>query len=374
MESYSEAILGNASVDNYNFTPHSLCFEPDGATKVATLIQKNITPVICVLGVIGNILATVVFLSKSQRKISCSLYLAGRSLSDTGFLITLFIVCLTDLGINIFNINGICQVVIFLTYICGFLSVWFVVMVTVENYIRICHPFRVNQHCTARTAKAVIIGFVVIALILYNFPLWTTGIDVGTDGSKVCARHTVYDKINQIVTYSDTVITLIVPMLMIIVLMVPIIYSILQLLHRQARLKGKRQNGHDRRPSSPQSRVTRLLFSVSFVFIALTLPSHVIRIQMAMKYLYFTSSTVFCFTVAEVVFQKIFLILYYLSFSVNIIVYLVFGDKFRHNFIEIFFTRRCSAKHSHGDLMTNHVSEVKKTTCPFSHTETCTEV
>ncbi|XP_033759480.1 kappa-type opioid receptor-like [Pecten maximus] len=268
-------------------------------------------------GLIGNTLATIVFLSKSQRKTSCSLYLAARSLSDTGFLITLFIVCLTDLGVNIFNVDGICQVVIFLTYICGFLSVWFVVMVTVENYIRICHPFRVNQHCTVRTAKTVIGGFVFVALLLYNFPLWTTGIHVGPDGSRICARHSVYDKINQIVTYSDTVITLIVPMLMIIFLMVAIIYSILELLHRQARLKGKRQKCNERRHSSPQSKVTKLLFSVSFVFITLTLPSHVIRIQMTVKYLYFSSASVICPTMAELAIQKVFLILYYFSFSVT---------------------------------------------------------
>ncbi|XP_021372120.1 somatostatin receptor type 2-like [Mizuhopecten yessoensis] len=375
MSGYSETSQGNISVSSHNLTSPSICAEVDDATKVAARIQRNITPIICILGIIGNTLATIVFLSKSQRKTSCSLYLAARSISDTGFLTTLFIVCLTDLGINIFNVDGICQVVIFLTYICGFLSVWFVVMVTVENYIRICHPFKVNQHCTVKTAKIVIAGFVFVSLLLYNFPLWTTGIHVGPDGSKMCARHSVYDKINQIVTYSDTVITLIVPILMIICLMIAITCSILEFLHRQTRLKGKRQNSNDRRHSSPQSKVTRLLFSVSFVFITLTLPSHVIRIQMTLKYLYFSSASIICPTMAELAIQKVFLILYYLSFSVNILVYLSFGQKFRKNFIEIFLSNCCCRfKYGHQELVTIPNSDMKKTKCTFVQTDRCTEV
>lgn len=372
MEEYSVVDGVNITMEHENFTYLSMCPEVSEATKLAARIQKNITPVICALGLIGNTLATTVFLSKSQRKTSCSLYLAARSMSDTGFLTTLLIVCLTDFGIDIFNVEGICQIVIFLTYICGFLSVWFVVMVTIENYIRICHPFKVNQHCTVRIARIVIVCFVFAAFLLYNFPLWTTGIRVDAEGGRTCSQYTRFDQIFQIVTYSDTVITLLVPMFMIVCLMIAITCSILEYLHRQARLKGKRLNGHDRRQSSPQTKVTRLLFSVSFIFIALTLPSHVIRIQMTVKYLYFSSSSS-CPTMVELAIQKMFLILYYFSFSINIFVYLIFGEKFRNNFVEIYSSTCCrKGKYGNHELVSTAEHVVKK--CAVVQTDQCTNV
>lgn len=304
------------------------CYEDvDETTKIVSRIQKGMTPIICALGLLGNIVATTVFLNASQRKTSCSLYLAARSISDSGFLLALLIVCMSDLGLNAFNIQGICQVVIFLTYICGFLSVWLVVMVTVENYVRICRPFSVNTYCNTKIAKIVIVSLIITALVVYNFPLWTTGIVVNiSNGEKQCSRLKIFDTINQIVTYADTVLTLVVPTLVIVTLMVAITYSILELIHRQARLKRPRLNNNEQRRSSPQSKVTKLLFAVSFVFVFLTIPSHVIRLQMLIKYLYKDTQ---CSTMAELSAQKIFQLLYYLSFSVNIIIYVIFGDTFR---------------------------------------------
>lgn len=64
--------------------------------------------------------------------------------------------------------------IIFITYICGFLSVWLVVMVTVENYIRIRHPYSVHLLCTPGKARVVLLVLGLTSIFCYNFPLWTT--------------------------------------------------------------------------------------------------------------------------------------------------------------------------------------------------------
>ena len=45
------------------------------------------------------------------------------------------------------------QLVVFSSYVFGFLSVWLVVFITLENYIRICHPFSVARFCTVQKVR-----------------------------------------------------------------------------------------------------------------------------------------------------------------------------------------------------------------------------
>ncbi|KAK3095105.1 hypothetical protein FSP39_010378 [Pinctada imbricata] len=299
---------------------------------ILSRLQKYTNPVFCILGLLGNVIAATVFLSNSQRKTSCSLYLAARSVSDSGFLIALFVVWLSDIGIPAFNYDVICQLIIFLTYFCGFLSVWFVVALTTENFVRICHPFSVNKYCTTKIAKIVIFAFVVIALALYNFPLWTNKV-VNNNGTMVCSRIPKYDVVQQALNYTDTLLTLVIPISIIICLMVTITVNVIQTYHRQRRLKGNRR---DNKSKNPQGQVTKMLFSVSLIFIVLNLPSHAIRVYSTVSQLVFGMTEV---SVLERSMHFAFYTLYYMNFAVNILLYLVFGPKFREEFMRIFLRR-----------------------------------
>lgn len=297
-------------------------------------IQKYSKPVICFFGFIGNFLSAAIFLGKSQRKTSCSLYLGIRSLSDTGFLISLFLIWLGDMKVNIFKAPGLCQCNIFLSYVCAFLSVWLIVIVTFENYVRICMPFQVTKYCTTRKAKIMIVLFTLISFILYNFTLWTfsTSVVNKRSGMVECMPYNQFVVILQYLYYVDTVVTLVLPTLITIFLMMPITFSLLELLQKQARLTGKQQSKGDRRSSNPQSKVTKLLFSVSLSFILLSLPSHVLRTHLAI------SSFIAQRQFAPVLYslKYIFETIYYLSFAVNFVIYYTFGDKFRNGFKEKF--------------------------------------
>ncbi|CAG2215628.1 mu-type opioid receptor-like [Mytilus edulis] len=311
-----------------------------GTVNLERDIQKYSKPVICLSGFIGNFLSAAIFLSKSQRKTSCSLYLGVRSLSDTGFLISLFFIWLGDMQVNAFKAPGLCQSIIFLSYVCAFLSVWFIVIVTFENYIRICMPFQVNTYCTTRKAKIIIVLFTLISFIIYNFTLWTFTVKIAPSGMSLCLPIQEFNYILQYLYYIDTVVTLVLPTLITIVLMIPITYNLLELLRRQqARLTGKSQQ-KDRRQSTPQSKVTKLLFSVSLAFILLSLPSHVVRTHLAI------SSFVALEEIDPLVvsLKYIFETIYYLSFAVNIVIYLTFGDRFRSDFKNKFCSRFSSKK------------------------------
>ncbi|CAG5118569.1 unnamed protein product, partial [Candidula unifasciata] len=100
-------------------------------------LERITSPLVCLVGTVLNLMTVGTFLSRPLKRISCCLYLAARSLAVFGFLVSVLI-ALTPL----MNTEGICELTVFLSYICPFMSVWMVVIISVENFIRISHPAR----------------------------------------------------------------------------------------------------------------------------------------------------------------------------------------------------------------------------------------
>ena len=63
---------------------------------------------------------------------------------------------------------GYCSVMVFLAYVCSFLSAWFVVLMMAERYIAVCHPFRASALCNKRKSLMVIAGLSVFSVLLYS--------------------------------------------------------------------------------------------------------------------------------------------------------------------------------------------------------------
>ncbi|GFS21167.1 thyrotropin-releasing hormone receptor-like [Elysia marginata] len=92
-----------------------------------------------------------------------------------------------------------------------------------------------------------------------------------------------------------------------------------------------------------------MLFAVSFFFIILNGPSHIIRMKMAVLDL-LGRNQMYTPSVEEKL-QVIFQIMYYSSFAVNLVIYLIFGDNFRKQFRETYlspFLRLCGKTRQSG--------------------------
>ncbi|XP_076453474.1 uncharacterized protein LOC143288733 [Babylonia areolata] len=365
---------------------------PDVAIKVLARFRLIALPTIAVLGIVSNTLSFCIFVSKTLRRTSCSIYLAARSVSDTGFLLALFLTWLGDaMAVPLVHTVVVCQLVVFASYVFGFLSVWLVVGITLENYIRICHPFSVSRFCTVQKARRVLLGVVVVSVAVYQFPLWMTHV-VSIHGQQRCGNKHHFINIFQILVYMDMIITLALPSIVIIFFMIAICISLVKSLKRQSRLKvyqrsstfmtdtvtplvtlwsktastvdtdqastphdastpngrpspqgqgqhssalNRKKNASGRRSSSPQAKVTRLLFAVSFTFLLLSLPSHIVRLRMVMLMMVEQNSLN---PNLDQMLQVVFQILYYLSFAVNLVVYLCCGESFRNVFIDTYIS------------------------------------
>jgi len=107
--------------------------------RTGRLVYVYLTPIVLIIGILGNSLSLNVFLSKNMRGMSASAYLAALSASDLSTLIFYVTVEWLRRGIvyiypetqmAFLEYNGFCQILMYLSYVSRFLSSWLVVAFT----------------------------------------------------------------------------------------------------------------------------------------------------------------------------------------------------------------------------------------------------
>ncbi|XP_071452873.1 trissin receptor [Hetaerina americana] len=133
-------------------------------------------PFIILVGLVGNLLSCVVFLNTHLRLRSSSYYLAALATADLGFLATLFLVWLNNnAGVVVFNRDGWCQGLVYVSSVCSFLSVWLIVAFTVERFIAVQYPLHRPHMCTVARAKGIVLALTVFALISHSYSFVMAG-------------------------------------------------------------------------------------------------------------------------------------------------------------------------------------------------------
>lgn len=162
-ENYYTYDYGNFT--NVNYTEAFYSEDSDGldfAYKIGDLLTHYYTPALVFVGSVGNILSVIVFFKTKLRKLSSSYYLAALGISDTCFLVGAFVSWLNYININIYNKNYYCQFFTYISGLCSFLSVWFVVAFTVERFIAVLYPLKRQTMCTVKRACTVLIGLFIL--------------------------------------------------------------------------------------------------------------------------------------------------------------------------------------------------------------------
>lgn len=178
-------------------------------------------------------LSCVVFLNTHLKMRSSSYYLAALSVADFGFLATLLLVWLnSSVGVQVFNKEGWCQALVYVSSVCSFLSVWLIVAFTVERFIAIQYPLHRPRMCTVARAKAIVGGLAVVALVSHLYSFVTAGIVKQHDGSEICDMLEECREIMRIINIIDSLVTLIIPLILIVVMNAMIARNLLKFRKR----------------------------------------------------------------------------------------------------------------------------------------------
>lgn len=255
-----------------------------------------VLPAIVLPGLILNLISCLVFTSRELKNFSSSVYIFALLVSDTGVLIGLLFVWLEAIGYQVNNLNGVCHGFVFFTYVFSFLSVWYVVCITVENYITICHPTRFVVMCTKRRAIIVVTCILFLSLALYTVTPIASEVSPPPNEQEVgmCSVRTEFLPVMHIMAYLDSVITLLIPLVVVTGMLITIVLSIIHKSRRKKRLSSlqvlqaaemqpingsKRTVAHD----SAQVRVAKMLFALSVSYVIMNAPSHVTRLYLIIR-------------------------------------------------------------------------------------------
>lgn len=345
-------------------------------------INIYVIPFIVLIGIVTNLLSFCVFVMTHLRLLSSSVYLATLALSDSGFLFALFLTWFSWIKIHLVHRPFWCQLIIYLTYACSFVSVYSVVGFTCERFVAVLYPLHRKRLCTRKHALIVVVGITIVGLIMYSYSIWTTTI-VNDTGGKICRPRDKFIPFINVMMNTDTVLTLFIPSIVIIALNVRIGYTVYKViilrntLHESVRTtratsgQSESSSGHNNphkniRPQKPtkdetastsqlqrnlsnnsskmtsssQIRTTRMLLLVSTVFVLLNLPSHAFRIHAFVIQL---QQKQYSTSLQTRHWQEVCTLIYYCNFATNFFLYSISARSFREALMRLVkrFNNKC---------------------------------
>ncbi|KAK3786856.1 hypothetical protein RRG08_030903 [Elysia crispata] len=323
----------------------------DHMVSLSLTFYSYVTPVVLAVGLVGNLLSLIVFLSRNMRKLSASTYLAALSVSDICALVFFVLTDWLRRGLphypgspqsSFLEDEGPCQILTYLGYVSRFISAWIIVTFTMERYIGVCHPLRRKDICGSKSAQKVIVSLLVIGFIILAYKPMLTSRQEHKLMNRTVARCTPdpsHAFLSYVLDSSFALSITLVPFLIISILNSLII----------RRLQRRKVRNLARCIVTEESIIrmefTVILLVVSFVFIALNLPYFVLWSKRFLQVFYGQAASnvkleSFEQSQAELLFTRV---IFYLNYCVNFFLYSVTGAYFRKELKMLFWYRRHSS-------------------------------
>lgn len=216
----------NVNVDDSNFN-HLL--DRSQCTLCIVLewyIEKLHTyyvPGLIAVGLIGNSISFLVFVTTHLKVHSSSYYLAALAAVEFLFVLTLLFVLLDFNNVlTLYSQNVFCQLFVYTSSVCSTLSSWLIVAFTVERFIAVQYPLQRPHICTVSRARRIVGLLVTVAMLSQSYVFWTASVIAVGEGVEICEMRDEYRDLMKVINFFDTALTLVGPTLLIVVMNVMI--------------------------------------------------------------------------------------------------------------------------------------------------------
>lgn len=286
-----------------------------------------IHPGLCIAGVLENITSVVVFCSKSLRRVSSNVYLAALSAASCLFCFGNFLVWLETLNVGFIHQDIVCQAIIYTTYICSFLTVWFVVCITFENFLITVNIRCAVDVCTVTKARAMVVILTVFAFGLYSFSLWTTHVTT-IGGKEHCTHETELEHVIHIFTFIDIIFTSILPCMTMVVFLAAInVKIIMKRISREptdTHQAPRRARRNSKRTYQMLTRITKVLLAIGLTFTVFSFPTSINKMRIL-----FSDQRRLRNPYVEWAINQLCLLVYYCSFCAYFFIYIKFSANYK---------------------------------------------
>lgn len=199
-----------------NYSENETVLQDCGVEYYVDLLYQYYVPAMIFIGLIGNILSCLVFLTTYLNMRSSSYYLAALAVADIVYLLLLTLESFGDTILpDLFNEDGWCQAITYTGSVASTLSTWLIVAFTVERFIAIQYPLKRPLICTVSRAKMIVFVLSAVAIISHCYVFWTAGINAEENGCDILPEQLAAMKI---ITTIDSIISLFIPILLIVII------------------------------------------------------------------------------------------------------------------------------------------------------------
>ena len=291
---------------------------------IALDIYLIATPVIILLGTVGNGLSLAVMLRKALRRSTTSLLLAALAVVDTSVLYVLMLpYWLADqLHFILRDTSPVtCKLHDYVSRVLSQLSPWIIVLVAVERLVVVFVPHKAHLLLTRRrvAASIAVTGCTLGAANLQY--LWMFSyIDVKGEGGRCVVNQNVSNLLLEVSSILNAVLASFLPAAILVVSNVAIVVKIAR----------ERRNVNRERPMN-SSGMTAMLVAVSVLFIVTTVPVQIIVMLSA----YISNYKILDSDVT----YNIMLMFDYINYAINFLLYCVSGSRFRREAIAMLTCR-----------------------------------
>ena len=160
--------------------------------NISHYIYAIVFPIIFLLGLVGNVLSSLLFSITKLKKTSCGVYFLVLAIADTLGLIGGIHHCLA-IGYRISVPNAYyCRVRNFFLYTSMDMASWMVVAISVDRYMKVKFPISARMYATQKLAT-IISCILAVVFILKNIHLATAFIgDFSADAADNCDPNPAY--------------------------------------------------------------------------------------------------------------------------------------------------------------------------------------
>lgn len=307
------------------------------------LFYAYLTPVIFTIGLFGNVLSLCVFLSKNLRNMSASRYLAALSTADISTLIFYVLGEWLRRGlkhispgikVSFIEMEGVCQLWLFLNYFSRLMSAWLIVCFTGERFIGVCMPLRRRNLGTLKETTKIISVLTVVSALLVSYKPFLSEVYTMRNRTSCTSKHQYVHESFALDSVYGLLITL-VPFVVITTLNILII--------RRLILRNRRHKNHlITEESHIRLEFTLILLAISVFFIAFNFPFFVVWFRNSFHSRIFSVATIKDPGDQSVGYWigvlSITRTIFYMNYCINFFLYSITGAYFRKELKGLFFS------------------------------------
>ncbi|CAM4579632.1 delta-type opioid receptor [Lepidochelys kempii] len=303
---------------NQSFNHTGLPAAKDPTSIAIAIAITALYSVVCVVGLLGNILVMYGIVRYTKMKTATNIYIFNLALADALATSTLpfqsakYLMETWPFG------ELLCKVVLSIDYYNMFTSIFTLTMMSVDRYIAVCHPVKALDFRTPAKAKIINVCIWVLSSVI-GVPIMILAVTKSKDGNVLCML-----QFPDPAMYWDTVtkICVFIFAFMVPILVITICYGLMILRLKSVRLlSGSKEKDRNLR------RITRMVLVVVAAFIICWTPIHIFVIVWTLvdidkKNPYVVASLHFCIALG------------YTNSSLNPVLYAFLDENFKRCFRE----------------------------------------